>query len=249
MTTTSQITLQLPVTRIALETPDTKTYRLDLGAHKPFPFLPGQFIILTAELWNPKRNRAAPVNRAFSISSSPTDWDYLEVTAKRYQDGRISAWLHDTVKVGDQVTVKGPAGKFVFNEGETDELVLIAGGIGVAPFRSMIRYIIGKKLPVRVHLLYTARTPQDFAYKTELDGIIQNHPNVTCLYSITRPSSDPQMDWSGRIGRVDEPLLRQHLKNPKALFYLCGPDVMIGELARLLKTIGVEEARIRFERW
>lgn len=237
--------MQLPVSKITVETPDTKTFRLDLGPHKPFFFLPGQFIIVTAELWNPRRNRTAPVNRAFSISSSPLEKDYLEITAKKYQDGRMTPWFHDSVQVGQVLSVKGPDGKFVFREGETDELVLIAGGIGIAPYRSIIRYILTQRLPVGIRLIYSARTPKDFAYKAEFDDKTAKHPNFQCLYTVTRE----QKGWTGRVGRVDEAFLQGYLGNPKALFYLCGPDRMIRDLTETLKKMGVAGQAIRSERW
>lgn len=237
--------MQLPVSLITVETPDTKTVRLGLGPNNPFPFLPGQFIIITAELWNPRRNRMVPVNRAFSISSSPTEVDYLEITAKKYQDGRMTPWLHDTVQVGQVLSVKGPDGEFVFREGESDELVLIAGGIGIAPYRSIIRYILTRRLPVQIRLIYSARTPEDFAYKAEFDDKTAKHPNFRCLYTVTREHKG----WNGRVGRVDEALLRNYAGNPKALYYLCGPDRMISDLTETLKKLGVAREAIRSERW
>jgi ferredoxin-NADP reductase len=240
-----QKVMKLSVSKITVETPDTKTFRFDLGSYKPFPFLPGQFIIVTAELFNPKRNKVAPVNRAFSISSSPLEEDYLEITVKKYQDGRMTPWLHDSVVVGQAFDVKGPDGKFVFREGETDELVLIAGGIGIAPYRSIIRYILARGLPVRIRLIYSARTPADFAYQSEFDGLVKKHPNFECLYTVTREHEG----WTGRTGRVDATLLQNYLGNPKALYYICGPDQMIKELTETLRKIGVADEAIRSERW
>ena len=107
--------MNLVVSEIRQETPESKSFRFDLGANKPFPFRPGQFIIITAEVWNPKRNQMGPANRAFSLSSSPTDEDTLEIAAKRYEGGRMTPWLHDTVKVGDILNVKGARGTVRFH--------------------------------------------------------------------------------------------------------------------------------------
>ncbi|MBI3610239.1 MAG: hypothetical protein HY204_06005 [Nitrospirae bacterium] len=238
--------MKLIVSEIRTETPEIKSFRFDLGLNKPFPFRPGQFMIIKAEVWNPKRNRMGPVNRAFSLSSSPTDEDYIEIAAKRYEGGRLTPWLHDSVKVGDVLNVKGPEGQFVFTEGESDEIVLIAGGIGIAPYRSMIRYILTKGLPAQVKLLYSARTPADFAFKPEFDAAAQGHPNFHCVYTITRPAGLP---WSGRIGRFDEAFFRDHLGPVGTLYYLCGPDRMIKEQAQILTTLGVPYPMILSERW
>jgi len=246
MAARDQSQMNLIVGEIRRETPEIKSFRCDLGSNKPFPFRPGQFVIITAEVWNPKRNRMGTANRAFSISSSPTDEDFIEIAAKRYTGGRLTSWLHDTVKVGDILNIKGPEGNFVFKEGESDELVLIAGGIGIAPYRSMIRYILAKGLPVRVTLLYSARTPVDFAFKAEFDAAMKQHSNFRCIYTITRPDPTP---WTGRIGRVDEALLRDYLGPVGTLYYLCGPDQMIKKCAQTLAALDVPYSRIRSERW
>ena len=244
--------MQLRVSTIRQETPDSKSFCLVTPLVTPSPvssfsFLPGQFLTLTAELWNPKRNRPGPVHRAFSISSSPLDQDGVEIAAKRYEAGRMTPWLHDTVHEGQMLDVKGPDGEFVFREGETDELILIAGGIGIAPFRSMIRYIVQKGLPVQVRLLYSARTPADFAFADEFNALAARAANFRCLYTVTRPAT--AAEWSGRVGRVDEALLREQIGSGRALYYLCGPNIMINDTAGILLRLGVDEPRIRFERW
>jgi ferredoxin-NADP reductase len=241
----SQKVMQLTVSRMTVEAPDIKTFRMDFGSFKPFSFIPGQFIVISANLWNPRRNRMGPVNRAFSISSSPLEQDYLEITAKKYQEGRMTSWLHDTVKVGHALNVKGPDGDFVFRDGETDEIVLIAGGIGIAPYRSIIRYILSKKLPVQIRLIYSARAPQDFAFKSDIEQWVTQYSNVRCLYTVTREQSG----WTGRVGRVDEKLIQQYLGNPRTYYYICGPDQMIVELRKALQKLGVEKEAIRSERW
>ena len=237
--------MELVITGITEETPDVKTFRLDLGPFKPFHFVPGQFIIVRADLFNPKKGKETPINRAFSISSSPLETDYIEFSAKRYQDGRMTPWLYDTVRVGQSLTVKGPSGQFVFQEGKTDNLVLIAGGIGVAPFRSFIRYILEKPCPGRLSLLYSARTPADFAFKKELDDRAARFPQFQCLYTVTRDSPA----WTGRVGRIDLSLLQKHLENPDTLYYLCGPPNMIESITRDLETAGIQKGNILSEAW
>ncbi len=238
--------MKLVVSEIRQETAEIKSFRFDLGSNKPFPFHPGQFVIITAVLWNPKRNRMGPANRAFSLSSSPTDEDTIEIAAKRYENGRMTSWLHDTVKMGDVLNVKGPEGEFVFTEGESTEIVLVAGGIGIAPYRGMIRYILAKGLPVRIKLLYSARTPADFAFKPEFDAAMKQHPNLQCIYTITRPDETP---WTGRTGRFDQAFFEEHLGPVGTLFYLCGPDRMIKEQSQILTALGVPSLMIRTEPW
>jgi ferredoxin-NADP reductase len=246
MTTTQPAEImELPVTRITDETPDIKTFRLDLGHHRPFTFLPGQFIILRTEIWNPVKDRMTKVNRAFSLASSPLERDYIEFSAKKYQDGLVTPWLHEKVRLGDTLTVKGPSGDFVFRDGESPTLVLMAGGIGIAPFRSMVRYIRDKGLPVATHLFYSARSPADLSYREEWDRLAGEHPNFHPSFTVTRE----HLGWTGRVGRIDAALIGNALKDPAALYYLCGPDPMIQDLRSLLNDAGVGPDRVRFEKW
>ncbi|MBI5197391.1 MAG: hypothetical protein HZA19_02160 [Nitrospirae bacterium] len=237
--------MELIITRIKSETPEIKTFRLDLGPHKSFSFLPGQFIIVRAELWNAAKGKRIPVNRAFSISSSPQETDYIEFTAKRYQDGRMTHWLYDEVQVGQTLFIKGPSGHFVFREGEADELVLIAGGIGIAPFRSIIRDVLGRQYPVKISLFYSARTPVDFAYKNEFDDLAERFPQFQPSYTVTRDSQN----WTGQVGRIDLSLLRNHLGHPGTRYYLCGPQTLIDSLSRDLESAGIRKDNIMSEAW
>ena len=246
MTTPLPKKMDLVVSHITQETSDIKSFRMDFGSHKPFDYLPGQFVIVTGEVWNPKRNRMGRPSRAFSLSSSPTDEGGIEIAVKRYPNGGFSPWLHDSVKPGATLKIKGPQGDFTFSKGETDEIILIAGGIGVAPFRGFIHYILTMRLPTRVKLLYSARTPADFAFAAEFNSLMNDHENFRCIYTITRPGAMP---WPGRVGRLSASLLQEHLGHSGALYYLCGPGPMIQEQIQILKKLGVSDASIRFEPW
>ena len=246
MTGTPRKEMDLVVCEVRQETPGIKSFRMDLGSHKPFEYLPGQFVIVTGKVWNPKRMRMGRASRAFSISSAPTDEDHIEIAVKCYPGGGLSPWLHDSVKPGTTLGIKGPQGEFTYSEGMSDEIILIAGGIGVAPYRGIIRYILAKQLPVRVKLIYSARSPGDFSFAAELDALMKHHENFQCIYTITRPGTAP---WSGRVGRISESLLQEHLGRPGILYYLCGPGPMIQDQVQILKNLGISDASIRFEPW
>lgn len=236
------------ILRIVQETPDIRTFRLEIPPGTAFSFLPGQHIIVTASLWSPKRQKPVPVHRAFSISSSPLEVEagYIEFSARRYPGGRMTAWLHGEVREGDTLRVAGPYGEFVLREEEWDEVVLVAGGIGVAPFRSMIRYIFGKGLPISVHLYYSARTPEDFAFRDEWDHLAQVHPHqFQVVYTVTR---DPE-GWPGRMGRIQAAWLEPFVTRSRTGFFLCGPEALIEDLSRDLERMGVAPERIRWEKW
>lgn len=236
--------VQLRVSKIIQETHDVKTFRLRTDSQVPFEFLPGQFIVLTFEFFDQAKGRTVRKNRAFSISSSPTEKNYLEITVKK--TGRISTYLHEIVKEGDLLTIKNRSGEFYFQEGLSDGLVLIAGGTGIAPLMSMIRYVTQRKLPVKIVLLYSNKTPGDIIFYKELQDLESHHPNLRCVHTITRPEG---YDWKGSTGRINQELLEQNVSNKQALFYICGPKAMIQAMVELLKGLGVHPSRTKIEKW
>jgi len=126
---------RLRVARIFQETVDVKTFRL-VACHAgaiPFSYLPGQFLTLTLPTGE------KPIRRSYTISSSPTQGYYCEITVKREDKGAGSRYLHDTVKEGDTLEVQAPSGKFIFTGKEADGVVLIGGGVGITPMMSIAR--------------------------------------------------------------------------------------------------------------
>src|SRR5262245_56013162 len=117
--------------RIVEETPETKSFLFDLG---PISFAPGQFVNLTADVTENLR-----VRRAYSVASSPLE-DEFQLTVKRMKDGKLSTFLCDKAAVGDFFDIRGPYGLFTLNQNAT-QVVFIAAGSGIVPFRSMWRYI------------------------------------------------------------------------------------------------------------
>jgi ferredoxin-NADP reductase len=236
--------IQLRVSKIIQETHDVKTFRLETGSSLPFDFFPGQFIVLSFEFFDPSKGRTVRKNRAFSISSSPTEKNYLEITVKK--TGRVSTYLHESVQEGDLLTVKNRAGEFYFQEGMAQELVLIAGGTGIAPLMSVVRYVAQRKLPVKMTLIYSNRTPADIIFQKELQNLESTNPLFRCVYTMTRSEG---YSWRGLTGRIDQELLKRTIIDKQALFYICGPKAMIQATVGGLKNIGVEASQIKIEKW
>ncbi len=110
------------------------------------------------------------------------------------------------LKPGQTATVMGPLGDLLFNPKRP--AVFLAGGIGVTPFRGMLRYAadIGATEPVR--MLYSARVPEEFAFRAELESLAAAHPQFQIHYTVTRPGDSPR-SWEGRTGRIDIPWVRE----------------------------------------
>ncbi|HSG05174.1 MAG TPA: FAD-binding oxidoreductase [Nitrospiria bacterium] len=238
--------MSLRVSEIRDETPDTKMFRLALGDHPPLQFKPGQFVILKTELWNPSKNRNMRVNRAFSIASSPMEKSFIDLAIKRYPGGRMTPWLHDKVRVGDRVRVTGPQGKFILDGEDAGKFFFIAGGVGIAPLRSMIRYLIDIKSPSKIRLFYSARTPLDFAFKAEFDQQAGNHPDMQCFYTVTRPGKEP---WTGMTGRFGEDYFKSRIDTDAKGVFICGPPSMVKDGMNSLRKIGIPEGSLHSEMW
>jgi hypothetical protein len=141
----------LKVCRIFDEATSVKTFRLAAQDRLdlPFTYFPGQFLTLSASI------DGETVRRSYTIASSPTQAHYVSVTVKREDQGVFSRFLHDSIKEGDTLDVSGPNGKFTFSGSEAESIVLIAGGVGITPMMSVIRYLadIGWSKPIYLRLL------------------------------------------------------------------------------------------------
>jgi ferredoxin-NADP reductase len=140
--------------------------------------------------------------------------------------------------------VDGAYGHFVLDE--ASPAVLIAGGIGITPLKGMAEYAADRQLPVDLRLVYSNRTEEEIAYRSELDGLARLNSRFTVYHSLTRERNDST--WLGRRGRIDKALLgeaSQGLSDP--IYYLCGAPGLVQDTHRSLRELGISPDRIRFE--
>ncbi len=227
------------VARIRQETPTVKSFLLEVPA--AFTFLPGQWIDLGIE-----RPGREPLVGGYTIVSSPTQRGSIELAIKRSEDSRAAAHLHDHAREGESYWIAGPAGEFCLRPGMAAALLLVAGGIGVNPLMSMIRYLDASALSVQATLVCSARTPSELLFGDELRAIAARNSLIRCLFTVTRPGVEP---WAGRVGRIDRQMLAEALPAQDALCYLCGPRGMPTAMAQALLSLGVPPGHMRFEEW
>ncbi len=185
--------------------------------------------------------------RSYSIASAPED-DHLMLTVERLEDGEVSPYLVDVLRPGDQVELRGPiGGYFVWEESLGGPLVLIAGGSGVVPLRSMLRHWSSTDRSVTVRLLYSVRRLSEVIYHDELLGY-GGRDGVDVRFVLTREWPD---DWQGRRGRIDRALLEDVAGPPsvKPRVYVCGPNAFVEAAAGWLVDGGHDPSRIRTERF
>ena len=162
--------------------------------------------------------------------------------------GVASNHFHDRVQEGDVVRVKAPAGRFWLDPDERVPAVLVAGGIGITPMMSMLRWCLTEQPQRTVYLFYGVRSGADHAFKAVLESLAREHP----VFHLHVAYSDPQLsDVQGRdhhhTGRVDLDLIRRSLPHGLHQFYVCGPSPMMQSLVPALRGWGVREQDLHFE--
>jgi ferredoxin-NADP reductase len=223
------------------------------------PFRPGQY--LTFSLKVPGNAPGAPggeriVTRCYSLSDRPDPAGY-RITVKRVPPpaarpecppGVSSEHFHDRVQVGDVLQVKAPSGHFFIDPDLAVPAVFIAGGIGITPMMSMLRWCVAEQPERRVHLYYGVRSSADHAFRPVLEALAAAHPAFELHVVYSRPAAG---DVHGRdyqhAGQIDQALLRRTLPHGRHQFYVCGPPPMMQSLVPALREWGVQADDIRFE--
>jgi len=231
----------LRVARITEETPEVRTFRFMSPDGSPLPFAhsPGQYLIISPLIHGKK------VNRTYTIASSPTQTAYCEITVKREEGGHVSRHLHEMLREGDMVNISAPAGRFTFNGMEASSIVLIAGGVGITPLMSILRYLTDRRWPGDIHFVYTAKTPDDIIFRRELDDLQKRFSNLRLHVTLTRIEGH---DWVGRKGRITGELLKEAIPDlARHPVYICGPASMMEPTMQLLRDLGVPAGQIKSE--
>ena len=183
----------------------------------------------------------------YSISSAPED------TAR---DGEIEFLIKVDPhgRWGEQfplpshrrrLRLRGPIGRFTFPDRPAEhDFLFIAGGTGIAPLRAMIRHALGR-VKGTFRLLYSARTPYDFAYRRELCGMAQRK-QIQLTLTATR---DVPAGWRGERGRITQTQLQKLVTRRETRCFVCGPASMVDEVPELLRELGIDRSRIHVEEW
>jgi ferredoxin-NADP reductase len=218
----------------------TRTFRLVPLEGKIINFKPGQFVMLTAEIKVEKDNKL--VKRAYSISSSPQE-TYMDLTIRKVPKGLMSNYVME-LKKGDIMNIEGPYGRFIF-EKKMKEIVLIAGGFGVMPFRCMVNYIRDKKLNTKITLIVSERHPNDTVFREEFEKLKTKSKNFNYFITYTRVEKNPEY---GFVGRLDKKKLSKMIKDFKTPYYFsCGSLGFIKSVKDILLKQGANKEKIEVE--
>jgi ferredoxin-NADP reductase/nitrite reductase/ring-hydroxylating ferredoxin subunit len=182
--------------------------------------------------------------RHFSLASSPTERNL--VISTRIRDTPYKKKLA-SIEVGSSIEVWGPQGEFVLHKDYSKPAVFLSGGIGVTPFRSMIKYATDRQLPVKIFVFDSNRNEQNILYKHEFDQWASQNKNLKLVYTVT----DDTSGWQGEKGRINKDMINRHIDEgtlTKSIFYICGPPAMLKAMQELLKNeLQIPKERIKVE--
>jgi predicted ferric reductase len=223
----------LSVRSVLQETDDI--WRLDFEGDHP-DYVPGQFMFVRLQT---EGRLSAP--HPFTIASSPAQ-EGLAICAKAVGD--FTSGLRET-RPSDVAYVDMPYGVFSFVYRNADRLIFIAGGIGITPFLSMLRYMRDRNLRKEVILLWGNKTEKDIAFGAELDSMVSNLPSLKVVHILSR-----QANWPGPKGRIDREMLKKQVEDfTRGEYFVCGPPPMMKDVRKALYGLGVPRSHIHSERF
>jgi len=186
--------------------------------------------------------------RSYSIASSPED-PHLQLTIERLDDGEVSPYLTEELRVGDRLELRGPiGGYFTWTLEVGGPLLLVAGGSGIVPLMAMLRHRAAGGGAVPTRLLYSSRSAEDVIYRSELERLAAADEQLRVIQTLTR--SQPP-GWTGYRRRIDRAMLDEVAwpLQARPWTYVCGPTVLVETVATILAELGHDPARIRTERF
>ncbi|MBW4651434.1 MAG: FHA domain-containing protein [Kastovskya adunca ATA6-11-RM4] len=226
--------------RITNETADVKTFCFVAEPPVRFTYKPGQFVTLNLQI------NGKSVKRSYSISSTPSRPHTLEITVKRVPPppdvpdapaGLVSNWLHDNLKVGTEIKVKGPSGKFNCFDNPAQQLLLISAGSGITPMMSMSRWVFDTAADCDIVFFHCARSPKDIIFRHELEMIAARNPKFRLAIATTR--SEPGQAWFGFTGRLTETMLYAIAPDFwQRTVYVCGPNGFMQGVKTMMEGLG-----------
>lgn len=226
---------EVELAEVRQETHDVKTFRF--VRPEGLDFVPGQYCTLSFP------DKFRDESRPFTFASSPGQKEMFELTIKKMGDFTSELFK---LRSGDRMILKGPNGENLNFDGSVKEdVVFLAGGSGITPFMSAIRYASEKKLPNHMILFFSNRTDGDIIYRRELEGLKSD--NIKIVHTL---SDEWPQNWEGERGRISREMIERHVESARGkLWYICGPPPMVSSMKGILVEIGVPDEMTRVEDW
>ncbi len=207
-----------------LVTADIRELHFTLCDGGQLEFRAGQYVQVSVPA------KGGSVFRAYSIASTPSHPEELELLVRRIPGGLGSGYMHK-LQVGDEAEFTGPYGEFELTAGDT-ELVCIGGGVGMAPMRSLIRHLAEVEPERSCWLFFGARTEEQLLYQKEFEALRKRMPNLHVVYALSEPEKSP--GWNGETGFIHLAAERHLQPGVKRQAFLCGPPQMLSSARDIL---------------
>jgi Na+-transporting NADH:ubiquinone oxidoreductase subunit F len=212
-------------------------------------FTPGQYAQLVVP---PYGDLKESIQRAYSMSSTPQDKEHIELLIRLVPGGIATTWVHQHLKEGDTVEVVGPFGEFGVRD--TDAvMVFVAGGSGMAPFKSMLNHMAqtGQWTNREIWYFFGARSKRDMFYLDEMADLAKRFPNFHFVPALSEPK--PEDDWTGPVGLITNVLdsyFKEKIGKDKPMEgYLCGSPGMIDACVKVMTANGIGQDKIYFDKF
>jgi ferredoxin-NADP reductase len=221
-------------------TPEVTTFTFKAQDSTTVDFMPGMFAMLAYH----EDGTGQKISRAYSIANTPNS-DCLKFFISMI-GGQLTSKLAGA-KVGDLYYISAPYGQFKFDINSGNRLLFLAGGTGLAPFYSMLEFIISKGAKPDIVLIYSVKYSDEIIEKEKLEGMIAQLGGKLTV-TVTRPKPDDV--WKGDTGHVNAQMISKYAPDVKErISYICGPPEFVKALKQALAGLGVPEREIRAEMW
>ncbi len=240
------IRLYLVISDIKDETKSTKTFKLkpdpDSNTKELAYFRAGQYLSLKVQV------NGVAITRPYSIASSPSDAlkGFYEITIRKEEPGFLTGYIWDNWKVGTKIESSGPEGFFFYEPlRDLKQIVGLAGGSGITPFRSIAKEIVEDKLDAKLTLLYGSSEEDDIIYYDEFKELEKKYPNKIKVVHIL--SSDIVSLEGCEKGFITKEIIEKYCDANSSTFFICGPQIMYNFVEEELKKFNLPVKRIRRE--
>ena len=221
---------------------DIKEVRLELTNPPEMEFRAGQF----AQFRVPGSSADGPVYRSYSMASNPLSRGELTFQVRYVSKGICATYVHQRMKVGDNLTIVGPWGSVYLRDSDRD-ILFIAGGSGMSPVRSMLLDMVNRKCPRRTRCFFGAKSARDLYRVEEMKEFERKLPDFTFIPALSEP--EPGAEWAGETGLITEVVDRRLPPGRPLDAYLCGSAMMVNACLKVLKAKGIADDRVFFDKF
>ena len=231
------------VRRIEDLTHDIKALYLDFQNGGTMDFTAGQYVQIKAPQYGKNREE---VYRAYSIASSPTQKDSIQLIVRRVPEGICTTYVFDYLKEGDTLMLNGPYGDFFLRDSDR-EIICIAGGSGLAPIQSILYKMAEENIQRKASFFFGCVSKRDLYYADKMKAFENKLENFQFVPALSAPKGED--DWPGETGLITEVVDRYVEVGSTMEAYLCGSPGMIDACIKVLRSKGIPEDRIFFDKF